>query len=139
KLFMESSKGFDYNGVEMILGANLSDLSPKAYHACLSVGGVEVLTPEKDAEMYRSAFARQSGVKPYRNNLGYHLQATRGTPLRYHDGENLISLGFGRDGCPVVAVGPMGPEAAEKTRLLAEAVNGQGVPFYVKKVLPEET
>ncbi len=111
----------------------------KAYEVCRSIEGVSELSPARDVAFYRDFFARESRLDLYRNSFAYHLQATRGKPLRYYDGTSLISLGVGRDGKPLVAVGPMGESAPARVKMIAERCKAQGLPFFVKKVTPEES
>lgn len=117
----------------------------RAFEVCERLSGVAPLNPERDAPLHDAFLDRYfaGGLHPdeghyYRNGFGYRLQATRGTPLRYLDGENLIDLGFGRDGLDAVAVGPMGQNAAEITASIAEELVPAGIRLAVKKVSEDE-
>ena len=94
---------------------NADSLRARAIEVCLNISDIQKLDPRPDRFLYEDIINRNMRYEQealYRNSYAYHLQATRGNPLRYCDGENLISLGFGRDGQPAVAIGPIGPAAA---------------------------
>src|SRR3989338_3292636 len=116
----------------------------KAFYICSRFPHISSLDPSLDAGVIRG-FIREKfwqvgnvdqvlGRCYYRNSLAYRLQATRGKPLVYFDGESLINFGFGRDGREIVAVGPMGPGASWILVRLASLLKVYGIQLHVKKV-----
>lgn len=118
--------------------AGLAHTHQSAADLCAGFPYVSKFSPSRDGTLYREYFLQNAESGAYATCLAYIVQASRGSPLKYYDGKNLITLGFGRDGTEVVAIAPRGPTVVSKLEALATVLKQHGYDLFVKKIAPQD-
>lgn len=111
-----------------------SERITEAYIRLSQWPGIAPLDAARDRDIYRELQEKRGRPGAYSSCFGYHLQAARGTPLRYYDGENLVTFGFQREGMDVVAIGPLGTRMPEILAEIGRALLPLNIAFCVRKV-----